>query len=161
MTEVRQFKLPGVGTRYEFNTRSGRRVCVVSHRSGRREVMIADPRDPDAFHEVLDLDEQDSVTLAELLGGHHITEQLAGLEPGVEGLSVDWLPVREDSPYAGQTIGDARIRTRTGVSVVALLRGSEAIAAPGPESPIEAGDFLVVVGTNRGIEEVVELLRRG
>jgi TrkA domain protein len=53
------------------------------------------------------------------------------------------------------------VRSRTGVSIVAVLRGEQAIPAPGPESGLEAGDYLVVVGTARGIEEVVELLHHG
>jgi TrkA domain protein len=44
---------------------------------------------------------------------------------------------------------------------VAVLRGDQAIPAPGPEVDMEPGDYLVVVGTARGIEQVVELLRSG
>ncbi len=45
--------------------------------------------------------------------------------------------------------------------MVAIVRGDEAIPAPGPETGMEAGDHLVVVGTMRGIEAVVELLHHG
>jgi TrkA domain protein len=161
MAEVRQFRLPGVGIRYEFETADGKRVCVVSHRSGRREVLFPEPKDPDAFRSMLDLDEDDSRTLAELLGGFRLTDQLAELQQRVEGLAIDWLPVREDSPYVGRTIGDAQVRSRTGVSIVAVLKGDEAVAAPGPEFVLSAGDYLVVVGTSRGIEGVVDLLHNG
>lgn len=161
MAEVRQFKLPGVGFRYEFDTGAGTRIGVVAHRSGRREILFPDPKDPDAFRPMLDLDEDDSRTLAELLGGFRLTDQLAELQQKVEGLAIDWLPVRADSPYAGKPISDARIRTRTGVSVVAVLRGEDAHPAPGPEFVISPGDYLVVVGTARGIEEAVTLLHSG
>jgi TrkA domain protein len=53
------------------------------------------------------------------------------------------------------------VRTRTGVSVVAILRGDQAIPAPGPDVEMEPGDYLVVVGTPRGIEQVVEFLGSG
>jgi TrkA domain protein len=53
------------------------------------------------------------------------------------------------------------VRTRTGVSIVAVLRGDQAIPAPGPEAELKPGDYVVVVGTPRGIEQVVELLRAG
>jgi TrkA domain protein len=161
MGEVRQFKLPGVGFRYEFDTSDGKRIGVVSHRSGRREILFPDPKDPDAFRPMLDLDEDDSRTLAELLGGFRITDQLAELQQRVEGLSIDWLPVRSDSPYAGRPLSDARIRTRTSVSVVAVLRGDDAHPAPEPDFVIAAGDYLVVVGTARGIEGAVSLLHHG
>jgi TrkA domain protein len=69
--------------------------------------------------------------------------------------------VRADSVYVGRTIGDARIRTRTGVSVVAIVRGEEAVPAPGPEERLQSADYLVVVGTAGGVEQTVELLRNG
>jgi TrkA domain protein len=119
------------------------------------------PDDRDAFKRMLGLSDKDARTLAELLGGSRIAEELAELQHRIEGLAIDWLPLRDDSPYVGHTIGDARIRSRTGVSVVAVLRGEQAIPAPGPELGLERGDYLVVVGTTRGIEGVVQLLHRG
>jgi TrkA domain protein len=161
MTEIREVKLPGLGVRYEFTTQEGKRVGVVSHRSGRKELYVAHPHDQDAFKRILGLSDKDARTLAEMLGGSRVSEELAELQHRIEGLAIDWLPLRDDSPYVGQTIGDARIRSRSGVSVVAVLRGEDAIPAPGPELRLEPGDYLVVVGTTRGIEEVVEFLHRG
>jgi TrkA domain protein len=161
MADIKEIKLPGLGVRYEFTTQEGKRVGVVSHRSGRKELFFADPADPDAFKRMLALSDKDARTLAEMLGGSRVAEELAQLQQQIEGLAIDWLPLRTDSPFAGRTIGHARIRTRTGVSVVAVLRGETAIAAPGPDLTLESGDYLVVVGTARGIEEVVELLHHG
>ncbi|HEX2195629.1 MAG TPA: TrkA C-terminal domain-containing protein, partial [Actinomycetota bacterium] len=87
--------------------------------------------------------------------------QLADLQQQIEGLVIDWLPVRSDSPYAGRAIADTRMRTRTGVSVAAIVRGEEAIPAPGPDVRVQSDDYLVVVGTARGVEEAVALLRSG
>jgi TrkA domain protein len=161
MSEIREVRLPGLGVRHEFTTQEGERIGVVSHRSGRKEVYLADRSDPDAFKRILVFGDKDARTLAEILGGSRVAEELAQLQQRIEGLAIDWLPVREDSPYAGRTIGDARVRTLTGVSIVAVLRGEHAVPAPGPEFALESGDYLVVVGTPRGIEEVVELLHRG
>jgi TrkA domain protein len=161
MTDINEVQLPGVGVMHEFVTRSGHRVGVVSHRSGRKEIVVGDREDPDASRSVLELTEPDARTLAELLGGSRVTEALAELQQRVEGLAIDWLHVRSDSPYAGKRIADAQVRTRTGVSIVAVLRGEEPFAAPEPDFVMEAGDYLVVVGTARGIEGVVELLHNG
>ena len=161
MAEIREIKLPGMGVRHEFVTQEGKRVGVVSHRSGRKELYVSDPKDPDAFRRLLGLSEDEAHTLIEILGGSRIAEELAELQQRVEGLAIDWLPLREDSPYTGRRVGDARVRTRTGVSIVAVLREGQAFPAPGPELVLEPGDYLVVVGTPRGIEEVVELLHRG
>ena len=161
MSEIHEVKLPGVGVRYEFQTAEGNRIGVISHRTGLREIYVSPRQEPDEFHRVLGLSPDDARTLAELLGATRVAQQLAELQQRIEGLVIDWLPVRDDSSYVGRTIGDARIRTRTGVSVVAIVRGEDAVPAPGPEDRLSSGDYLVVVGTARGIEQVVELLRAG
>jgi TrkA domain protein len=46
--DVNQTPLPGVGLRYDFTTRSGRQIGVVSHRSGRRDLLVYDRKDPDS-----------------------------------------------------------------------------------------------------------------
>lgn len=161
MSDIREVRLPGVGVRYEFETAEGTRVGVVSHRSGLREIYVARAGDPDESRRALGLSPDDARTLAELLGASRVAQQLADLQQRVEGLVIDWLPVRSDSPYAGRTIGDARIRTRTGVSVVAIVRGDDAVPAPGPDDTLHGGDYVVVVGTARGVEQVVEVLRGG
>lgn len=161
MSEIHEVKLPGVGVRFEFETAERKRIGVISHRTGLREIYVSRPDDPDEFKRVLELSPDDARTLAELLGATRVAEQLAELQQRIEGLVIDWLPVREDSAYAGRTIGDARIRTRTGVSVVAIVRGDDAVPAPEPDQRLESGDYLVVVGTARGVEQAVELLRAG
>lgn len=161
MSEIQEVKLPGVGVRFEFQTEEGARIGVISHRSGLREICVARGKDPDEFPRILSLSPADARTLAELLGASRVAEQLSELQQQIEGLVIDWLPVREDSPYDGRTIGDARIRSRTGVSVVAIVRDGAAVPAPEPTERIGHGDFLVVVGTPRGVEQVVELLREG
>ncbi len=161
MSEIQEVKLPGVGVRYEFETTEGRRIGVISHRTGLREIYVSRLDDPDEFKRVLGLSPDDARTLSELLGATRVAQQLAALQQRIEGLVIDWLHVRADSVYAGQTIGDARIRTRTGVSVVAIVRGEDAVPAPGPEETLHPGDYLVVVGTARGVEQAVELMRAG
>jgi TrkA domain protein len=158
---VVEVPLPGIGVRYEFVTESGDRVAVIHHRSGLRELVRFERDDPDTSHDLLRLGPDDGRTLAELLGVSQIAKELAELEQDVEGLAVDRLPLSEGSPFDGRTIGDTGARTRTGVSIVAVLRAGTAHPAPGPEFGLHGGDRLVVVGTHRGIEELSALLRSG
>jgi TrkA domain protein len=161
MTQVQQTPLPGVGIRYDFTTGEGIRVGVVHHHAGRREMFVCLPYDPDTAAVRLTLSDEEAHSLIEVLGGTRVTENLARLRQQVEGLALDWLTLEPGSPYAGKTIGDARIRTRTGVSVIAVLRGEQAHPAPGPEFRMEESDVLVVVGTPDGIGTVDALLRAG
>lgn len=161
MTRIEETSLPGVGRRLDFTSEDGSRIGVIHHRTGRRELFVCTAEDPDSVTQSLNLSDQDSHTLAEALGGSTVIENLNSLQQQIEGLAIDWLTLGTGTPYAGKTIGDARIRTRTGVSVVAVIRGAEAYPAPGPEFVIEAEDTLVVVGTSEGIKKVDEILTSG
>jgi TrkA domain protein len=161
MTKITKTSLPGVGVKHEFSTEDGRRVGVVHHRTGKRELYVCAASDPDVAVLNVALTDDDSHALSDALGGSEIVENLAHLQQRVEGLAIGWLPVEEDSKYASRTIGDARIRTRTGVSVVAIIRGENGHPAPGPQFEMLAGDTLVVVGTPEGIEQVEEILSVG
>ncbi len=161
MPRIEESALPGVGIRYEFNTEDGRRIGVVHHRTGRRELFVCEPDDTDAAVVNMSLSDEESHALSEALGGSTVVANLAHLQQQVEGLAIDWLTVDERSPYAGRTIADARIRTRSGVSVVAVLRGNQTFPSPEPDFRIEPGDTLVLVGTPEGIEQTQEILRNG
>jgi TrkA domain protein len=160
MPIVNEILLPGVGVRYEFVTEDGARVGLVHHRSGMRELVLFERDDPDTSHDLVRLSPEDTRILAELLGVSQVAKDLAELEQDVEGLAVDRLPLSAVSPFDGRTIGDTSARTRTGVSIVAVLRAGSAHPAPGPEFGLRSGDVLVVVGTPRGIEELTILLRQ-
>ncbi|MGQ0617182.1 MAG: cation:proton antiporter regulatory subunit [Acidimicrobiia bacterium] len=160
MTEVRETLLPGVGVRHEFTTGRGERVAVLAHHSGRRELAVYDQRDPDACTTVLHLSLDDTRTLAELLGASQVGEVLAAVQQQIEGLAIDWLKVAPESSFAGATIADGQFRTRTGASIVAMVRGRTTIPAPGPDTRFEAGDVVVAVGTPEGLAALQALLGR-
>ncbi len=155
--DIQETALPGVGLRHDFTTTSGRQLGVVTHRTGRRDLLVYDRRDPDACQEVIQLTDEEADALAELLGAARLVEHLGRLQRG-EGLAIDWLEVRPGSPYAGRTIADTQARSRTGVSIVAVLRGETALPAPTPDVRLEAGDTLLVVGTGQGVRDLGALL---
>jgi Trk K+ transport system NAD-binding subunit len=66
--------------------------------------------------------------------------------------------VRQRVPaLAGTTIGEANVRDRTGCTVVAIERDGKAITDIGPETTIEPGDDLVIVGTDEGIRSLEQV----
>jgi len=156
--EIQETALPGVGLRHDFTTRAGRQLGVVTHRTGRRDRLLYDRDDPDATQEVIRLTQEEADTPADLLGTARLTGRLAELQQRIEGLAIDWLPIRPDSPYAGRDIADTQARSRTGVSIVAILHGNGAIPAPTPDGRLDPGDTLVVVGTTKGVKDLSKLL---
>lgn len=158
MAEVTETQLPGVGVRYEFTTSEGERVGVLSHRGGRREILVYDRRDPDAASTLLHLSADDTRTLSELLGASQVTAGIALAQQQVEGLEIDWLRIPGKSRFVGSSIGDGEFRTRTGVSIVAIIHGDTSVPAPGPEYRFDAGDIAVAVGTSDGLGQLRDLL---
>ena len=157
MPEVTETQLPGVGVRHEFTTAKGDRLSVLVFRTGRREVAVYDREDPDAAAMVLHLDEDDARTLTDLLGSNPVTEAVAGMQQ-IEGVVLDWIPVVPASSLAGSSIGDGQIRTRTGASVVAIVRTDTTIPAPDPAEVLLPGDTVVAVGTPEGLRAMRQLL---
>jgi TrkA domain protein len=158
MPEVSETPLPGVGVRHEFSTVGGERIAVVTHRTGRRELAIYDKADPDACTTVLHLNPDDTRTLAELLGASPVSEAVAAVQQQLEGLAIEWITVPAESHFVGATIAEGAFRTRTGASIVAVIRGSTTIPAPGPEHRFQSGETIVAVGTTEGLAQLREVL---
>ncbi len=160
--EVRETKLPGVGLRYEFENRDGERIAVIARRGGEFEVFVcALPGDPDSARRVFRLTDQEADAMAQILGAPRMVEGYADLTKEVPGLSAGQVMVNGGSRYDGRPLGDTRARTRTGASIVAIVRGDQVLASPGPEQILQARDVLVVIGTDEGIEAVRQLVDQG
>ena len=112
----------------------------------------------DGASESLALTDEEVAAFVEILGSYQVTRRLAELERQAAGLVVEQLPVPAGSPFAGRALGDTQARTRTGASVVALIRGGMSVPSPGPEFELAAGDVLVVVGTGKGVDKVAQIL---
>ena len=158
MPEVTETQLSGVGVRHEFSTAAGERVAVLAHHGGRREILVYNRADPDTCSTVLHLTTDDTRVLAELLGGSQVSQVIGAVEQQIEGLAIDWVKVAKGSPMAGETIGSSGLRTKTGTSIVAVVRNDETVAAPGPDYELAAGDVAIAVGTPDGLRELREIL---
>jgi TrkA domain protein len=155
--EIHETLLPGVGVRHEFTTSAGERLALLTHRTGRRELAVYDRNDPDACHTVLHLEKDDASALGEVLGLNQVSDAVQAAQR-LEGVAIDWITVPDGSATAGSTIGDGQFRTRTGTSIVAIVRGDSTIPAPGPDATFEAGDVVVAIGTPEGLRSVRTLI---
>ncbi len=158
MAEVRETMLPGVGVRQEFTAHDGTVVGVVQYHDGRSDVVVYDSADPDRCTSMLHLDKADTSTLASLLGASELAERMGEVQAQIEGLLFEWITIPADAPMTGRSIRDGELRTRTGASVVAVLRGEGSGPAPDPEFVFAAGDVAVCVGTTDGLASLRSLL---
>jgi CPA2 family monovalent cation:H+ antiporter-2 len=82
---------------------------------------------------------------------HDIAEALAGAE-------TETLIVEEGSPAAGKTIGELKLRSLTGVTVIASVREGHTEINPGPQLLIQPDDVLVLMGSSQQIDRAVEYI---
>ena len=156
--DIDEVLLPGVGLRYEFTNHEGRRIGVVARRTGEFELVVYSKGDPDASQLLVRLSSQEAEALAEILGAPRMAERFADLTKEVPGLAAAQVRVAAGSPFVNQPLGQTRARTKTGASIVAIVRGEDVVASPTPSEILRAEDILVVVGTRDGIAGVQRIV---
>lgn len=153
--------LPGIGVRKDFELATGRRIGVVTHRDGRTDLIVSKIDDPDACMASIPLESDEASVLANLLGAPQLVAQLREEHRDLPGISTRQLPITENSPWDGRTLGETAMRTRTGVSVVAVMRAGQVAPSPNPDFLFTEGDLLVAVGTQDGLEQAAKILAHG
>ena len=70
------------------------------------------------------------------------------------------LSVAPDAALADTTLGDERVKTRTGMRVIAVRRSDDAewVVQPGPTTELRGGDVIIAKGTRAGTERLGELV---
>jgi len=157
---VHETPLPGVGSRREIELRDGRRVGIVSHRDGQVELIVSSLDDPDACLVTVPLSPQEAASLGALLSAPQLVAQLEDEHAEVPGISTRQMVLAADSPFVGEPLGSTRMRTRTGASVVAVVRAGVTHPSPAPGFPLEEGDVLIIVGTHEGLRKAAEIVSR-
>lgn len=78
--------------------------------------------------------------------------EIRGIGEALGSASTETLFVEPDSPVVGRTIGDLRLRSRTGATVIAVVRDGRTEINPGPEQELQAEDVLVLLGSPEQVE---------
>jgi monovalent cation:H+ antiporter-2, CPA2 family len=98
---------------------------------------------------------------APLYTSHPDYKTVAQLRNAQRLLQLNWVTVDPASRLIGRTIGELRIRTRTGASVVAVLRNGVLLPNPEPDEPLAPHDLLAVLGNPQQLLRFEELNRSG
>jgi len=160
--DLRETRLPGIGTKFTFRTVRGGRVAVIQHLDGTREIYVYRRRDDDEPAAVLALNDDEARELGALLGGAFERPKIVeDLEMALGELLIEWIPVPEGSPAVGRTLADCAFRARTGITIIAILRDPEPVTGAQPHDVIQAGDTLVTVGKAGQYQAFRKLLAEG
>jgi TrkA domain protein len=160
--DLQETRLPGVGVKYTLLTANGGRLAVILHNDGQREIYFYRRVHDDEPTAVIELHDDEARQLGAIIGGAYERPKIVDdLELALGELHIEWIPVPDTSPGIGLTLADARLRARTGVTVIAILRDPEPVSGAQPEDVIQRGDTLVGVGKARGFSEFRRLLAEG
>ena len=159
--DVKEVLLPGVGLRYEFTSHKGDRIGIIALRGGDFDVVLYGPDDPDRARPVFRLTDEEADTVAQILGAPRIAERFTELTREVPGLESGQIHIRPGSPFVDRPLGETHARTRTGASIVAIVRDDDVLATPGPAEMLRQNDVLIVIGTAEGIDGIEQITEKG
>ena len=110
---------------------------------------------------MLQIGATDVFTPAHVLGAALASRASTRISPPAEGMhllgtkvGLAEFRVREGSPLAGQRLGDLHLRQQHGVTVIGQWSAGAFTTTKGPETRIEPGAILVVVGTPDNLAKV-------
>jgi TrkA domain protein len=159
--DVKEVLLPSMGVRYEFTSNHGERIGIIARRGGHFEVVLYGSDDPDQARPVFRLTDEEADAVAQILGAPRIAERFTELTKEIPGLEAGQVHILPSGIFVDRPLGDTQARTRTGASIVAIVRNDQVLASPGPSEILRAADVLIVVGTEVGISAVQNLVQKG
>lgn len=86
-------------------------------------------------------------------------QNLTHLNQILMAATIDNFLVTADSPAIGKTIADLKLRSTTGVTVIAIVRGDKPRTNPPADLRIEEGDILVLFGSHAELDAATEVLQ--
>lgn len=145
-----------MGRKYTVTVKSGDRIVIVVHHSGKRELQYFEAGEEDEPTVALDLTDEEARELGAILAGVLFHPEAVGDTRSKLGAKViEWVKVLPGSKLAGKRVGDLALPP--GAHLLAVDRpGAPLIPHPGPDVVLEVGDTLVVAGSR----EAVEALKR-
>jgi TrkA domain protein len=159
--DLQETRLPGVGVKWSLTTAKGARFTVIQHNDGTRELYMF-TRGDDEPRAVIKLLDDEARQLGAVIGGAYESPKLIG-DPALalKELTIEWVPVPDDSPAIGRTLAECAFRARTGITIIAILREPEPVTGAQPKDVVQRGDTLVTVGHAGNYQAFRRLLREG
>lgn len=151
-SKVKESTLPGIGKKYVMPLEGGGHVALVVRPDGERRLFHF-LEDEDQPHDVVKFERDEAQQLANLMGEALVgSPDLEKLDLALGQLEIEWVELDEESPLVGHSLGETRLRSRTGASVVAVMRGGEAVPNPAAEFVFRSGDTVLLVGAQEQCE---------
>ncbi len=154
--QIRHIEIPRVGQKYTLTTQKGNQAILIFHRNGQKEFYFTPEADDEPELGLELTDEEARIMGALLLGIDYRSEKDEVKEDSqqcFENILVEWIILSPKAELANQTIAEAEIRSRTGVTIIALERDGEMQGSPDINKKLIVGDRIMVTGTEEDIKK--------
>ena len=155
--------LPGIGRKFQMETRRGEKLVVVIHDNGRRELYFFDAGNDDECTSSVTLDDDEALQAAGILGGmSYKPKALETVNLSLNDLVIEWYKIPPQAACIGKTIGELDVRQKTGATIIAVIDSQEKKQInPGPDHVFTANALLVVAGERAHLKTLKTLLQNG
>ncbi len=149
--------LPGVGKKFEIDLDDDSTLVIVIHNTGKREVFLREGEADSA--KLFEMTDQMARQIGSILEGAYFQPIATDTTETMldDDSLIEWIKVVEDSELVGRTLEAIDFRNVTGASVVAIQREEDTESNPGPNTVIEAGDTLIILGQRETCRRVESL----
>lgn len=84
---------------------------------------------------------------------------LGNLNAALQSATTDTVKLEKGSPVIGKTLAELNLRGKTGVTLIAVLRGNETKINPGAKYKLCEDDVLILLGSSEKIENALKILQ--
>jgi len=159
---IRESDLPGIGRKFQIDTRTGERLVVIVHNDGRRELYHFDQVDLNECLSSLTLDDDEARQIAAIVGGMtYKPKMLETIEVALDDLIIEWYRIESHYSCVGRTIGELNVRQTTGATIIAILEKRAKHINPGPEVVLTADCTIVVAGEREHQTKIKQIFVNG
>ena len=85
-------------------------------------------------------------------------KRLDELSQFLAGTTTDTFLILKNSPAVGRSLAELQLRSRSGVTLIAVVRKGTSIHNPGPEFRLEGEDILVLLGSHKELDQATQIL---
>lgn len=160
---LKETELPGIGKKFVVQTKNGENLAIIIHDNGNRELYHFEQGHPEPSNSKVILNDDEAKYVSAIIGGvTYKPTTLDNIEVALGDLIIEWYRLEPNFKAIGKTIGDLRIRQRSGATIIAVIEKNHTKHInPGPDLLLTAECLVVVLGERLHQQQIRQILLNG